>query len=187
MFLFFALWWVYLQVFVEKEDVAYGIFAFIYCTIALFGVLSGIMTSRRWGGVKTLLGKSIILFSSGLFMQAMGQITYAYFTNIQHIKVPYPSLGDIGYFGTIPLYISGAYFLAKSSGIRITLQSYQKKIFALFIPLVMLVFAYLLFLHGYVFDWKQPIKIFLDFGYPLGEGIYISIAIICQVPNLVDS
>ena len=37
--------------------------------------------------------------------------------------------------------------------------------------------SYWLFLKAYVFDWKNPIKILLDFAYPFGETIYISIAI----------
>lgn len=42
----------------------------------------------------------------------------------------------------------------------------------------MLATGYLMFLKDYTFDFSNPIKIFLDFGYPLGEAIYISIAVI---------
>lgn len=177
-FIFFIVWWVFLQLFVDKSNVMYHIFSASYGVMALYGGICGLHASLKWGGLKTLLGKAILMFSLGLFMQEFGQVAYSYFTNFQNIQVPYPSLGDIGYFGTIPLYTYGAWLLAKSSGIKINIQSFKKKIIALIIPLIMLTIAYVLFLQDYKFNFENPIKIFLDFGYSLGEAIYISIAII---------
>ena len=42
----------------------------------------------------------------------------------------------------------------------------------------MLAVGYFLFLQGYEFDWSDPLKVFLDFGYPFGQAIYVSIAIL---------
>ncbi len=178
LFVFFALWWGTLQLFVDRHDRLYYYFSASYGVLAFYGGLCGIHTSLKWGGLKTLLGRAIFMFSLGLFMQEFGQIAYSYYTNINHIQVPYPSLGDIGYFGTIPCYIYGVLLLAKSSGIKITARSYQKKIIALVIPVVTLSIGYFLFLRHYKFNVNDPVKTFLDFGYPLGEAVYISIAII---------
>jgi len=41
----------------------------------------------------------------------------------------------------------------------------------------MMLGSYFLLLRGYEFDWSQPIAIFLDFGYPLGRAVYVSLAI----------
>jgi hypothetical protein len=49
---------------------------------------------------------------------------------------------------------------------------------AVLIPLAMLGFSYFMFLKEYAFDWSQPLRIFLDFGYPLGEAMYVSLAIV---------
>lgn len=35
-----------------------------------------------------------------------------------------------------------------------------------------------MFLRDYEFDFSDPLRVFLDFGYPFGEAIYISIAIL---------
>ena len=35
-----------------------------------------------------------------------------------------------------------------------------------------------MFLQKYEFDWGQPLKIFLDFGYPFGQAIYVSLALL---------
>lgn len=177
-FLLYTISWIFLQLFVTKGNSMYLLFSATYGIIALYGGTIGMHTSLKWGGLKTLLGRSIFMFSIGLFLQEFGQLAYSYYANFQNIKVPYPSIGDIGYFGTIPFYIYGVSLLAESSGIKISIQSFRKKIIALIVTVVMVSSAYLLFLQDYMFDFKNPIKIFLDFGYPLGDAIYISIAII---------
>ena len=135
-FLFFAIWWVFLQLFVGRNNILYGLFATSYFLLPFYGGVYALHTSQKWGGLKSLLGKAILMFSLGLFMQVFGQIMYAYYTNFKHIQVPYPSLGDIGYFGTIPFYAYGVILLAKSSGIKISIKSFKKKVIAFVIPLI---------------------------------------------------
>ncbi len=43
---------------------------------------------------------------------------------------------------------------------------------------MLLAYSYWVFLKGYEFDWSAPLKIFLEFGYPLGQAIYVSLAIL---------
>jgi hypothetical protein len=68
--------------------------------------------------------------------------------------------------------------LARVSGVKISLRAFRNQIQAVVIPLAMLALSYHFFLQRYVFDWSQPLKIFLDFGYPLGQALYVSIAIL---------
>ena len=125
-----------------------------------------------------MMGKALIFFSLGLFAQEFGQVMYSYYLYFQKIEVPYPSLGDVGYFGSIPLYILGVLYLAKASGVKIGLSSFVNKIQAILIPGVILVLSYYFFMQGYVPDWSAPIRTLLDFGYPLGQAIYISLALL---------
>jgi hypothetical protein len=155
-----------------------GDFPSIYGLLALWGGIWGVSISKKWGLTKSVMGKAVLMFSLGLFAQEFGQIVYAYFSFIKNIEIPYPSVGDIGYFGSVPLYIYGVTLLAKASGVHINLKSISSKLQAVAIPVVMLLIAYLLFLQNYEFDWSDPIRIFLDFGYPLGQAIYIAIAIL---------
>lgn len=187
-FIFFTTWWVYLQMFVDKSNIQYQIFSGTYGLMALYGGLSGIHISQKWGGLKSLLGKAIFMFSCGLFAQEFGQVVYSYYMSIKHTKLPYPSIGDIGFFATVPFYIYGVWLLAGSAGIKINIQSFQKKIVALIVPITMLTIAYFIFLQNYLFDWSNPFKIFLDFGYPFGDALYISIAIIIFIfsRNILD-
>ncbi|QQG40607.1 MAG: hypothetical protein HYV37_03495 [Candidatus Levyibacteriota bacterium] len=177
-FIFFTIWWIYLQLFVDKPNIMYQIFATTYCMMAIYGGIYGIHTSFKWGGLKTLLGKATFMFSMGLFMQVFGQVAYAYYAIFKHIVVPYPSVGDLGFFGTIPFYTYGVFLLAKSSGIKLGIQSFRKKIIALIIPGLVLILYYLSFFQNYQYDFSNPIKMFFDIAQPLGNAVYVSAAII---------
>lgn len=176
LFLFFTGWWVILQFPQTKTEALNSWFGACYGIVALWGAMWGLLIAKKWGGIKSIFGKALIMFSVGLFLQEFGQLSYFYYFFILHIPVPYPSIGDIGYFGSIPLYAYGTLLLGMVSGAHVKFRDIKNKLFALFIPLIMLGIAYYLFLQGYQLDWHMPLKIFLDFGYPFGQAIYISIA-----------
>lgn len=180
-FVVFSIWWVFINIITQRVNFKYdyfGDFGDLYGIMALWGAIWGFSVSFKWGGIKSLMGRAILFFSIGLFLQEFGQLTYSiYYDFITH-EVPYPSLGDLGFFGSIPFYILGILFLAKASGVKIGLQSFINKIQVIVIPAVILLIAYFLFLQGYTFDWTNPIKILLDFGYPIGQAFYISLALL---------
>lgn len=181
LFLLYVAWWVYMQVALPHDHILYALYGQSYGVIALVGGIWGLFVARKWGGFKSVMGKAIIMFSLGLFAQEFGQMAYTYYIFIEHIEIPYPSIGDIGFFGTIPFYIYGAYLLAKASGVKISLRSFGNKLQAILIPVVMVGVSYILFLRNYQLDFSHPLKSFLDFGYPLGQAIYVSIAIFTYV------
>ncbi|QQG40611.1 MAG: hypothetical protein HYV37_03515 [Candidatus Levyibacteriota bacterium] len=179
LYLLLTLWWILDPIVLgQKHERIIGDFANIYFIMPLWGGIWGIAVSRKWGGHKSLMGKAILMFSLGLLAQVFGENAYAYYSFILKIAIPYPSLGDLGYFGSIPCYIYGTYLLAKASGTSIKLKSLGNKLQAIIIPLVMLTIGYVLFLRGYEFDWSNPLRVFLDFGYPLTQAIYISLALL---------
>lgn len=178
LFIFFTLWWVYMILFLPKENNFYAYYGTFYGVIAAWGGFWGFVISRKWGGIKSVMGRAIIMFSLGLFAQEFGQCAYTYYIFVLKIDVPYPSIGDIGFFGTIPFYIYGAYLLAKASGVKVSLKSFRNKLQAVVIPIVMLSVAYFLFLRSYSINFDEPLKTFLDFGYPFGQAIYISLGIL---------
>lgn len=173
-------WWIFLSPLnpTDESENARNLWGGIYQIMAYIGGISGLFMAMRWGGIKSLLGRSIMAFSIGLLCQGFGQSVYTYYLFQLHIAAPYPSLGDIGYFGTIPFYIYGAVLLTKISGVQLSLNSYKQKIQAFIIPVIMLLLGYFLFLQHYVFDFSAPVKTLLDFGYPLGQAIYVSLAIL---------
>lgn len=174
----FSAWWFYMNFFLPHDSLAHEYYGIFYGIIALWGGLCGIYISKYWGGFRSLLGRAIIMLSLGLFAQEFGQCAYTFYIFILKIDVPYPSIGDIGFFGTIPFYIYAAYLLAKVAGVKISLKSFRSKLQAIVIPVVILGIAYALFLRNYSVDLSKPIETFLNFGYPFGQAIYISLGIL---------
>lgn len=146
-----------------------------YQIIALYGAFIGFVISRAWGGRNSLLGRTVLAFSFGLLMQSWGQ-TFASYYVIKLGDVPYPSLADIGFFGSIFFYIYGAWGLAKMSGIRPFVKSW-KTLMAWLLTIISIGIAYYIFLAEATMDISHPIQSFLNFGYPLGQAIYIAIVL----------
>lgn len=179
-FVIYSLWWLYIQQFdVELSRDLRQEWGHTYFILSVFGGIAGLFISRQWGSYKSLLGKTILVLSIGLLFQSFGQIYssyYVYFYNVE--SPPYPAIGDVGFFGSVLIYIYGVILLAKLTGFNFSIKKVHNKIWAFVIPAIMLFISYSLFLKGYEFDWSEKIKIFLDFGYPIGQSIYVSIAIL---------
>jgi hypothetical protein len=177
--LFLALtgWWIYLNFLTEASSIALQLWAATYQVIAILGGIAGFTIAKQWGGRTSTIGRAILAFSIGLLLQAFGQSVYSYYIFYQHIEVPYPSLGDLGFFGTIPAYLYGTLLLAHALRMKSSLRSLSNKFWAFLIPVALLAGAYFAFLQDYDFTATSPLKIFLDFGYPLGQAMYVSAAI----------
>lgn len=177
-FVFFTLFWIAITVFLEPGSQWHQLFAETYWLMALWGGVWGLIIAKKWGGFGSVMGKAATFFSLGLLAQVFGQIAYAFYYYYLQVEAPYPSVGDIGFFGSIPLYIAGVAMLAKASGVKFSFKSVSHTLQAILIPGAGLLISYFVFLQGYEFDWSNPLVIFLDFGYPLGQAIYISLAVL---------
>lgn len=182
LFVIFSVWWVVLYFVFSAELAQQDLYwAAVYQLLAWWGGIYGLISARMWGSFKSLMGRGIIFFSIGLLLQAFGQVTFSYYTTLLHIDIPYPSIADVGYFGSILFYVLGIASVAKISGVGVRLKETKAQLLALIVSLALLVFSYTLFLRGYEFDWSSPLKIFLDFGYPLGEALYVAIALLALI------
>lgn len=159
-------------------------FTLLYPLMALIGAVIGFVASKKWGGFSSVFGKVIGLFSIGLFFQFIGQALYAYFIYVEQIEVPYPSLGDVGYFGSILFYIAGLITLGKIVATKANFRSLQGKALSIILPVLLLLGSYLFFLNDYQFDGGMNVVSFLDFGYPLGQATYLSIAILMLLASI---
>lgn len=171
-------WWIRIYLSGLTDTSENYLFGFVYSFIALVGGIYGLRVSKRWGGYKSLVGRGIMFFSLGLIGEWFGQTTWSYYNIIARVEVPYPSIADIGYFSIIPFYALGMYSFLKAAGGRITLKTIKGKVLAFLLPLVMVGISYILFLKEVSIDFSQPLRTFLDLGYPLGEAITISIALL---------
>lgn len=182
LFIALSAWWAVLNLKGLAGDTDQAeLFSAFYGFMALFGGVVGIFVSAHWGGWKSLIGKSIIMASLGLLAQEFGQIAYSLYTYLFHTEIPYPSAGDIGYFGSIIFYVLAGRYLIKALSLKKTLSSLVNKLIVLGVPLLLLIGSYVLFLKDYEFDFSNPLVVFLDFGYPLGQAVYISLALLAFI------
>jgi len=179
-FLFIALlvWWLYIFVGKTTDAPINHIFGLVYGGFSLWGSYWAFSTANLWGGRKSTMGRAILALAIGLLLQGFGQYSFWFYNYILKVAVPYPSISDLGYFGTIPFYIYSAIQFAQASGAGFSLKLFKNRLYAIIIPLTMLAISYFLFLRNYTFDTEEILTTFFDFGYPLGQAIYISIAIL---------
>jgi hypothetical protein len=175
-----TVWWLVLYATYPEEtnDITH-LYGGTYGIIALVAGLYGLWASKSWGFFKSAFGKAIIFLSIGLLLSEFGQLTFLYFNAVEKIDIPYPSIADIGFFGAVPAYILGASFLAKGLGVgSIIKKSPLALVVGALIPLLVLGASYMFFLREYDFAEKDALTVFLDFGYPLGQAIYVSSALV---------
>lgn len=179
LFAILTIWWGILF-FVFSATLSYPnmIWAAFYQTMAVWGMFWGFIISYKWGGVKSVFGRAILLLATGMLFQVIGQSTFSFYGLFLNVEIPYPSFADLGFFGSVIFYILGVLELYKLSGATFSFKATKNKLWAVFLPAAMLAVSYVLFLRSYEFDWNNPLIVFLDFGYPFGEAIYVSIAIL---------
>lgn len=169
-------WFLYVHFFDASSNMRYALGA-TYGLMAILGGITGVIASKRWGGLRSKLGRTIFFLACGLLAAEFGQLVFSYYNIIRHVEIPYPSLADVGFFLNIPLYIIALTSLWQVSGTKYSLAKQKSKLLILFLPPIGLIFSYLYFLKGYVFTDASALRVFLDFGYPLGQAIYVTIAL----------
>lgn len=178
-FLVFFIFWAVIAVKgLQGEHNIAETFSALYGLMALYGGVIGLSISKKWGGFRSLIGRSVMFISLGLLAQEVGQLTYSGYTYLAHVEIPYPSLGDIGYFGSVLLYIAAALSLIKALSTKSTRKLGLNRVWIALIPLALLSISYYTFLRGYQADFSHPLTVFLDFGYPLGQAFYISLGLL---------
>jgi hypothetical protein len=171
-------WWVVLMLTPHTDETA-AIWGACYGLTALVGGLYGLYASRAWGYFRSHVGRAIILLSLGLLFDEFGQLVFSYYNIIEKVAIPYPSLADVGFFGAVPLYILGAFYLLRSLGVGSAARKNPLKLaVGVLIPLIILGVTYWLFLKDYDASEKDALTIFLDFAYPLGQATYVSLALV---------
>lgn len=175
----YLVFWAFLHIpFIYYAPGLYDFYTYTYGIIALLGSLGGFYTVSLFGGLTSELGKALFLFSIGLIFQFFGQLTFAYYSYFLGIENPYPSLMEVFYFGSIPIYFMAMFFLGKAAGLQYLVKIAKgKMLLSLLIPLFMVALAYFMFLADYPIAETSALIIFLDFGYPIGQALQVSMAL----------
>lgn len=176
--------WVYIQVKGIKTTDFNFAFSFIFGLIPFFGGLTGMIKSRQWGGLKSVLGKGVFFFSFGLFLWGFGENIWSYYNFFRNEPAPYPSIADIGFAPSIFFWILGTAYLAKASG---AIYAFKKhlwiRLFSLVLPIILFVASYWIHVkvaRGGVLvpPGETPLKVVLDIAYPLGDFLAVTFALV---------
>lgn len=150
--------------------------------IPLMGGVFGIMNAKRWGLFSSQLGRAVFFLSLGLITWGLGQIYWSYATIAQIAEVPYPSLADVGYLISWPLWTIGIIYLSKATGARFALKNFRGKTSLFLIPLLAAAASYYLLIEvarGGTFDTSGGFfKLFCDLAYPVGDLVILTIALL---------
>lgn len=180
-FLYYAIllvWWLKLFISGQQTGQENYLFGAAYPILALIGGVNGLFISKVYGGWSSIMGRGMIFLSLALLGQVFGQFIWTYYNIIVKVEVPYPSFADIGYFAVIPFNCLAMLSFTKATGAKFKFRTISSSVQIVLVPAIMVTIAYFLFLNGNKYDFTNPIKSFLDFGYPFGEAIYISLAIL---------
>lgn len=151
--------------------------------LPLLGGLFDIIESKKWGGVKSAIGRSIISLSLGLITWGAGMIVWNYYLFFTDIEIPYPSLADVFFIMSWPLWTYGIFQLSIATGAKFTARKKKGKLILFIIPIVIALASYYLLFHiarGGVIQWNgnELLKSFFDLFYPLGDIVILTITVL---------
>jgi hypothetical protein len=159
------------------------LYSFLFGLTPLIGGLIAMCQSRKWGGLKSAVGKAVFFIGLGVFLWGAGETVWSYYNFVLNVPAPYPSLADLGFAPSIFFYGLGAMYLSRATGARFGLRSKMAKVFVTIAPVVVLIFAYYLLVivaRGGVLipDGEASLTMLLDIVYPLGDFVALAIAVI---------
>lgn len=110
--------------------------------IPLFAGIIGVFRSSDWGGWQSIMGKSLLSFSLGMFGWAGGMIVWNYYLFFAKVEVPYPSLGDLFYIMIWPFWTYGMIQLSKVTGAKYGFKKISGKAITIFLAVLVLLLSY---------------------------------------------
>ncbi len=173
----FVIFFLFLVIQNDSESSVYLLFTTTYGAIPLLGFVYAVVISQVWGGWKSIIGKSIILFGIALGLQFAGQLTYTYYLHVLQTEPPYPSFAEVFYLSSVFMYLYGIYLLAKLSQVKESMKTLGFKIFATIVAIVLFVIAYGIFYSSHDWSDNSLLLIIIELLYPLGQGTFIGLTI----------
>ncbi len=156
------------------------LFGLMIGVLPILGGIIGLIKSAKWGHFGSAVGKSIFFLSVGLISWGIGNLVFAYYNLYLHVAVPYPSLADVAYIVSWPLWVTAMVYLLKTIGIKYRLKKAEGKFFVFIVPIACIAISYFLLItiaRGGSLDLTGGLaKAFFDLAYPAGDIIVLTMA-----------
>lgn len=174
-------WWLYIN---ERglvngaENYTFGIFEGFF---AILCGLTGLTKGKAWGSFKSYVGKAIMFISLGFIAWGLGNLIIGYYNLVLQLAYPYPSLADLAYIVSWPLWLIGIFNLSRATGVKFRIRSLAGKLSALLIMIFAIALSYYLLIvvaRQGVFDVSNEglLRLFFDFAYPVGDVVILTSA-----------
>lgn len=178
-FLGFVVWWVSLGtrgLVDTSENYWFGVAGGAF---AILGGLCGLTKARAWGAWGSYIGKTVIFISLGLITWGIGSLVIGYYNLHFALAYPYPSIADVAYIASWPLWLIGMFNLSRATGVSFRIKRPMVQLGALFIMFVSFAISYyLLFVvarEGIVtINQGNLLRLIFDFAYPLGDVVIVT-------------
>lgn len=149
------------------------------CLASIFGFVN----SNKWGGLKSSMGKSVFFLSAGLLTWGIGTLVFAYYNIILQVEVPYPSLADLFYIISWPLWAVGMVNLSRATGVTFQLKTAIGRIALFLVPIFIAALSYYLLIivarDGVIlYTPEDLLKVFFDLAYPIGDIAILTITLL---------
>ncbi|HZX01026.1 MAG TPA: hypothetical protein VFE87_01345, partial [Candidatus Paceibacterota bacterium] len=173
-------WWLWVYTTGQVNTNSNYIWTVFTSTIyPLFGGISGVLLSRKWGFLSSSLGRAIFFLSAGVIAYGVATLIWSYYNFVLFVDVPYPSLADAFYLLSYPFWAIGLVNLGSGIGAGYKLRTTRGKIALILAPLIGIALTYFIFISivqggDLGFEGSSPIEIFLNIFYPLGDAILIT-------------
>jgi len=172
--------WVGIQTSVITDLPINLLYSFSNGFLATTAGVMGILISKHWGGTKSAVGLAILFISLGTASWGLGTLTWSFYNFALHVEVPYPSWADLGYVLAVPLWTIGVFYLSKATGVKFSLRQLHGRLMLILLPVLAAIVSYYFL---YVIARESSfvvegglLKIFLDFYYPLGDWVILTVA-----------
>lgn len=147
--------------------------------LTILGGLMGILVSRDWGWFSSRIGKTLIYLSAGFICWGIGTLIIGYFNLALDQSYPYPSIADLAYILSWPLWFIAMVNLSKATGARYQFRNWVGKALAVIIVAFAFLVSYYLLVQvarGGVFeiDSSNYLRLFFDFAYPVGDIVILT-------------
>lgn len=175
--LFYVGIWILLNLVFPQNILYLNIFSKTLFIFTFIGFVSSIEAYYYWSSPVSYLGKSLLMFSLGLFFTFLGQVSYTFFYFEEMAINPYPNYIELFFLASLACYLFGAYFLGRN--IKYYFPKQKTQLFYLLALSTCLVIACLLLLvHLNSRVVSVETLLLLELLYPLGQIVVISV-ILC--------
>jgi hypothetical protein len=181
-FLFFLFWLGYTLVYGFQPSIAGKIFILSQILFPLMGGCFGLRSAKTWGGTNSVVGRGVTFISLGLLTWGLGTVFWCYYSYFAYLEVPYPSLADVAYIWSWPLWAVGIWNLGRVMGVQYSLRKTAYKLLLIAIPIFVSIVSYIalyVIARGGTMDFTGGlIKLFFDLFYPIASTVITTLVLL---------